>query len=283
MFGYITVNKPELKIKDFETYRAYYCGVCRGLYEGHGPAGQLTLSYDMTFVAMLLTGLYEPEESRSAHRCALHPLAKHERIENRFTEYAADMNVLLGYFNAADDWADERHLKSGILAASVKKKASLLAAKYPRQYNAVVNYVTGLQRLQQEGSSDLDLISGLTGDMFGEIFVCEEDMWAELLRRTGFFMGKYIYLADAWEDLEKDREKGQYNPWIAAGRDGDRDYAIGVLNMMMGECAAAFEKLPIVKHVEILRNIIYSGVWMRLRAKDLRDGVIEENGDDGSL
>ncbi len=54
MFGYIVMNKPEIKMKDFDMYRTFYCGLCRELREKYGISGQITLSYDMTFVILLL-------------------------------------------------------------------------------------------------------------------------------------------------------------------------------------------------------------------------------------
>ena len=61
MFGYVTANEPELKVKDYHKYKAYYCGLCQSLKRQYGSAGQLTLAYDMTFVIILLTSLYESE------------------------------------------------------------------------------------------------------------------------------------------------------------------------------------------------------------------------------
>ena len=118
LFGYIIVNKPEMKFKEFDLYHAYYCGLCRSLKKCYGMAGQISLSYDMTFLAMLLCGLYEPEETRSRERCVAHPLSKHMAIENIFTEYAADMNVLLTMYKCEDDWADE-HRKKAFVAAKL--------------------------------------------------------------------------------------------------------------------------------------------------------------------
>ena len=72
MFGYVTVRKEDLKIKDYEKYHAYYCGVCQDLKEAYGMKGQATLTYDMTFLAILLTGLYEDKTVRegASLRCA---------------------------------------------------------------------------------------------------------------------------------------------------------------------------------------------------------------------
>ena len=96
MFGYVRLNEPELKIKDFRAFRSVYCGVCRGLRR-HGLGSWLALNYDMTFIALVLTSLYEEEVEPRPCRCALHPFARNQQMSNRWTEYAADMTVLLTY------------------------------------------------------------------------------------------------------------------------------------------------------------------------------------------
>ena len=107
MFGYVLVNKPELKIKDFEKYRSYYCGLCHALGERHGTKGRLTLNYDMTFLIMILTDLYEIEERVTYGRCPVHPAKKHCSRRSSVTDYCADMCVLLAYYKCKDDWKDE--------------------------------------------------------------------------------------------------------------------------------------------------------------------------------
>ena len=97
MFGYITINKPELRIREYETYHAWYCGLCRVLKDGYGRKGQLTLTYDMTFLVVLLSGLYEPKTEQGVARCVAHPTTKHGYLVNDISAYAADMNVLMAY------------------------------------------------------------------------------------------------------------------------------------------------------------------------------------------
>ena len=107
MFGYIVVHRPELKVREYEAYEAAYCGLCRSLKRRHGRLGQMTLSFDMTFLALLLTGLYEPETRTENGRCPAHPVHRHPYRENIFYDYAADMNVVLTYYKCLDDWQDE--------------------------------------------------------------------------------------------------------------------------------------------------------------------------------
>ena len=110
MFGYIVVNQPELKMKEYDEYRKYYCGLCKSLKDRYGARGQISLSYDMTFLVLLLTGLYEPEKHSGSRRCIAHPTSKHTYVQNEYTDYVADMNVILTYYKCIDDWDDEHML-----------------------------------------------------------------------------------------------------------------------------------------------------------------------------
>ena len=272
MFGYVTINKPELRIKEFELYHSYYCGLCEALRRSCGRTGQLTLSYDMTFLAILLSGLYEPEEDFGEYRCLMHPAAKHPRTMNEYTAYAADMNILLSYYNLQDDWEDDRKLTSGALSLTLRRRVGKLKDRYPRQSEAVRTYLEELHRCEEERRPSLDMAAGLTGRMLAEIFVRDEDAWADTLRRMGFHLGRFIYLMDAWDDREADARSGSYNPWLLQeGSIPTRDDVTAILNMIMGECALAFEQLPILKNAEILRNIIYSGVWTRFEKENKDD------------
>lgn len=264
MFGYIVINQPELKIKDYETYRAYYCGVCHSLKERHGKIGQLTLSYDMTFLSVLLNALYEAEVQDESHGCIMHPTKKHRMLFNQISDYAADMGIMLSYFNLKDDWKDDKNVKSYALAKGLKKKERKIEARYPRQAKALRNYIYQLTTCEQNKSKSIDEAAGLTGTMLSEIFVYKEDEWSEELRQIGFFLGKFIYLMDAYEDIDDDIRSGSYNPWKSyIGKPDFEEQVKKILTMMMSECAKAFELLPIVKDVEILRNILFAGVWSK--------------------
>ena len=264
MFGYIIVHKPELKVREYETYKASYCGLCRSLKKRHGRIGQMTLSYDMTFLALLLTGLYEPETITGCERCIAHPVNRHHFRQNQYFDYAADMNVLLTFYKCLDDWQDERRISRYAAAQLLSKQYEAIKAKYPRQHKAVADYMKALARCEKKHSDNVEEAACLTGRMLAEVFVCREDAWSSDLRQMGFFLGKFIYLMDAYEDVEKDEKSGNYNPLIKMKDDENFDSECqSMLMMQMAECCKAFERLPIIQDVGILRNILYSGVWAK--------------------
>ena len=267
MFGYVTINRPELKVKDLDTYQAYYCGVCRQLRRRFGMFGALSLNYDMTFLALLLSSLYEEKEERKPNRCLLHPFQRRMLIDNEAVRYAADMNFMIAYHDLMDDWYDDRRVVSCLLASWYKRKYRKLAKAYPRQRKALVHYVRELHRCEKEKNPDPEKAAALTGEALAEIYVIQKDMWAAPLRQMGYALGKFIYLMDAYEDAEKDIRSGSYNPLLPLYREQTLEKkGYEYLRLMMGSCCRAFELLPILEHADLLRNILYSGVWMKFSA-----------------
>lgn len=264
MFGYVTIYKPELKMKDYYKYKAYYCGLCRTLREKYGFTGQMTLTYDMTFAIILLASLYESESGKSTHRCVVHPLKKHEMLQNEITDYAASMNVLLAYYHFRDDWNDEKSVAGLMGTRLLKKKAEEIIQKYPRQSRTIRMCLHKLQCLEKENCTDIDRVAGCFGRLMGDLLVYKEDHWQGGLKKLGFYLGKFIYIMDAYDDLPKDQEKNAYNPLKERSRTETYEADIRqILIMMMGECSREFELLPCVEDTEILKNILYAGVWER--------------------
>ncbi|MCR4740653.1 MAG: DUF5685 family protein [Lachnospiraceae bacterium] len=280
MFGYIVTDQPELKFKEFDIYRSYYCGLCKCLKREHGLTGQLSLSNDMTFVIMLLTSLYEPDDREETVRCVPHPFEKHPARTNIYTEYASDMNVLLTYYKCIDDWKDEKKFGRYLYAKTLKGKIGKIEEKYREKALFIKERLETIAEYEEKKEPLIDLPAGAFGDIMAEIMCYRHDEWEKDLKELGFYLGKFIYIMDAYEDMEKDEKKGNYNPINIRNRmkegeagftdvnsDGYDDELISstenMLMMMMGECARAFERLPIIRNVSILRNILYSGVWCR--------------------
>ncbi|MCD7865396.1 MAG: DUF5685 family protein [Clostridiales bacterium] len=266
MFGYIYINQKSLSDENKKQYQSYYCGLCHVLRKNCGVRGQMLLNYDMTFLIILLTGLYELHNEEIKFICPLHPGKKKTAYVNEASRYASDMNVLLSYYNLVDDWKDDRNYPKHMTSLMLKKDYGRISRKYPRQAQALDTYMTKLDQLESEKEENIDAISGLTGEMLGEIFAWKNDIWAEELHCLGFYLGKFIYLMDAYEDLEKDKKKNEYNPFLGLSRDNPRDFETIsklILTSMMSECAKSFERLPIIQHADIIRNILYSGVWSK--------------------
>lgn len=267
MFGYIAINKAEMKFRDFDIYHAYYCGLCKDLKERYGRSGQITLSYDMTFLIILLSGLYEPPAEDSIRNCVAHPFQKHATHTNEITQYAADMNIVLSYYKCLDDWTDEHKKTAWINSRLLCSKVKQIEKTYPEKVKLIRDMLAQISSCEKENEQDLDKMAGLFGEIMAEIFVWKQDIWTDSLHRMGFFLGKFIYLMDAYEDIDDDIANACYNPFMQfREREDFNDYCKQILTMMIAECSREFEKLPILTHAEILRNILYSGVWCRFEA-----------------
>lgn len=264
MFGYIIVNKAEMKFKEFDIYHSYYCGLCQSLKERYGVVGQLSLSYDLTFVLMLLTELYEPETQAAECRCIAHPFEKHTFRKNILTDYIADMNVLFTYYKCQDDWEDERKLTGLLYGRLLEGKTRKAKQLYEQKVRSISLLMQKFSEAEKSQNADIDTMAGLFGEIMAQIVVCREDEWSENLQKFGFFLGKFIYLMDAYEDVEADIRKRNFNPLKKLYETPEfEEKCKTILTMMMSECCKEFEKLPIVDNVDILRNILYSGVWCR--------------------
>ena len=279
MFGYINVNRKELSEVNKKAYQAYYCGLCRRLKSNCGTKGQVLLDYDMTFLVVLLTGLYELSNESAEITCALHPTKRRTVWTNEATDYAADMNVILAYHNLIDDWKDDKAYSKKAFAKMLDKDYTRIMQKYPRQVKAIEEYIRRTEEVERARETNLDAVAGLTGEMLGEVFCWKEDEWAEEMRTLGFYMGKFIYIMDAYEDYAVDMRKGAYNPLVYMNREKDQDLDTLVrllLTSMMAECAKSFERLPILLHADILRNVLYSGVWSKYEYLQLKKRKTEE-------
>ena len=281
MFGYVLINKEELKFKEYDVYKSYYCGLCQTLNNRSGRFAQLTLNYDMAFLQLLLTGLYEPKTKLENFRCKIHPFKKSIKRRNEITDYIADMNLFLAYLNCIDDWEDEKKLSRKIYNIIVKNKVKKIKKQYPEKTAKLEAILKKSGEYEKKKEYDIDKISSYSGELMSELFLYKEDEWKQTLSRMGFFLGKYIYIIDAYEDIEKDLKKGNYNPFseIYQNEDFD-DFVNQILTMMISECAREFEELPIIEDVDILRNILYSGVWAKFQSIRNKRKQVEEKTDD---
>ncbi len=277
MFGYVMANVPELEKPRQKRYLSVYCGICRQIRERATNYARLGLSYDMAFLALLLMSLYEPEETTGNKACSLHPIRPRAWVDNEFIQYAADMNVALGYYNAKDDYDDEGRLSSKVMAGVFGKTLPQLKQRYPRQCEAIEACLGRLTALEKENCPDPDAPAGCFGELMAELLVYREDRWSEDLRLLGRHLGRYIYLADAAVDYRRDLRKKQYNPFLAMETGLDWNRWEQYLTQEMGRCTDYYERLPLVQDKDILDNILYSGIWLEYRRRQGRKASEERN------
>ena len=112
MFGYVIPDRAGLSPEAQSRYRSAYCGLCRRIDALHGLRGRFSLSYDLTFLNILLCSLYEGETPADSgiDRCPVHPVHGVLWRSADPTDYCADLSVALHYYNAQDKWQDDHNL-----------------------------------------------------------------------------------------------------------------------------------------------------------------------------
>ena len=276
MFGFVMTNAEELSPEEKDRYQQIYCGLCHALGRKRGQATRLSLNHDLAFLATLLMSLYEPDEVKRETRCALHPTKKHLWSQNDCIDYAADMTVALTYHKCADDWSDDRSVPARAYALAIRRRYEEVRAKWPRQCRALEEGMRNIAEVERDDCGNPDAAANLFGQIMGEVFVMVPDMWENPLRMMGAQLGRFVYMMDAAVDLDEDRRKGSYNPFAA--RDWTDEEVRELLTVYMGNVTEVFEKLPLVEDINLLRNILYSGVWVKYNAY-LRK---KRGGDEGS-
>ncbi|MCR4717073.1 MAG: DUF5685 family protein [Lachnospiraceae bacterium] len=166
MFGYVQVRKPELKIKDYDTYQAFYCGLCSTLWNNYGALGSVTLTYDMTFLVVLLSSVYDLKEERRDLRCIVHPAKKRKHISTKASDYASHMNIILTYYHFIDDVNDEgskfAFAESKIYTPAFKKAIK----RYPKKAKQIEKCLTKLSALEKKNATIKEL-----SDCFGKLMM----------------------------------------------------------------------------------------------------------------
>ncbi len=277
MFGYVTINKMELKFKEYYSYKGYYCGLCKRLKTKFGNKSRLTLNYDITFLILLLSSLYEPNNKIYNERCIVHPGKKQLVIQNEITDYAASLNVILSYYNLMDNWKDDRDYKSLAAALVLESKFKKSNSELNEISETIKARLKNISKLEKDDTGDIDAVSNEFGYLMEEMFLYKKDNWEQSLRRIGFYLGKYIYFIDAYEDMKKDEENKSYNPFNKLNIENKEEYAKNLLMLNLSLLSNEIEKLPLIQDKGIIDNIIYSGMLNKLDKKQSGNMSREKN------
>ena len=272
MFGYLVAATNVLEAEELARYRSVYCGLCRSLRRCFGQTARLTLNYDMTFLVLLLSSLYEPEEEKGESACVRHPFEPQPFVMNEISDYAANMNLALAYLKCLDDWKDDRSLAAYAEARTLRAGYEAVKERLPRQCAAIEKALDELSRIEAGGREDPDAAAACFGALMREIFVYREDRWAGPLRNMADALGRFLYLLDAAMDLEEDAARGRYNPFhrFLGAADNEARFR-DILRLQLGECVYWFDRLPLVADAGLLKNILCLGLWSAFNQKFKRE------------
>ena len=267
MFGFLTARTDLLDEERAARYKACYCGLCRSLRSRRGLSAALTLNFDMSFLVLLLSSLYEPEEKGGSDPCLVHPFSERGWFSSEISDYAADMNVALGYLKCLDNWRDDGSLLSVAEAGLLKRAWSEIREEYPRQCRAMDDSILTLGEIERENREAPDEAAAAFGSLMGELFVLRDDRWSASLRAMGDALGRFLYIMDACVDLGADTARNRYNPFRRRYGLKNEAYFRDILQMLLGECLRHYDRLPLVRDRDILDNILCAGVWAQFEKK----------------
>jgi hypothetical protein len=276
MFGLVAANSAQLNEEQRRRYGAAYCGLCRALGERHGQRARLSLTYDLTFLVLLLDSLEEPELRRGEDRCLPHPLKKRPWRRSKWTDYAADMNLALAYHKCLDDWNDEKKRARLVYAKALQGAYDRVKREWPGQCALIEEQLRALGELERQNSADLDGASACFGALMAELLSAPGGFFESQLRALGDALGRFIYVMDAVLDQEADARTGSWNPVARFREEHGAFQERPALELLIGEAAAAFERLPLEQDLDLLRNILYSGVWNQWVARERKDRKKQE-------
>ena len=268
MFGYVTVYKPELKVKEYEAYKGIYCTLCKEMGKEYGILSRFLLSYDGAFYVLYKMGIANENVSAEKSRCTFNPCKKCAKItcESDIYKLASTITVVLAYFKLVDNLKDSKGIKKLLLYlllpyfSFLKRKA---LKKYPDIFNEIEKGMSEQFEIEKDINASLDKSAHPTAKMLGWLFAYNEcETKKQSAYDFGYQLGRAVYFLDAFDDYEKDVKENTYNPLK-----NEKDYietAIMSINLSVGALSQTFENQSKNQFSPIIENVIYDGLNYQL-------------------
>ena len=274
LFGYVKINKPELKIGDYEVYKGVYCSLCKELGHSFGILSRFTLSYDFTFLALIKMALTNECVKFEKSRCSFNPFHKCKCCgrENKSVKFSASVAIIMLYYKVKDNIDDSGFFKKILMYLLLPlviiyfNKAKKL---YPDIDEILFNAIEQQKKLEKEKCSSIDAAASPTANALGEIFAYgeQDEEQARVLKHLGFCIGRYVYIMDAVDDLPDDFKKGQYNTFIFSDKITSiddvkeaREKASVIIDRTIVEAINTYGLLKLSRFHNILDNIVLEGM-----------------------
>ncbi|MFA5524000.1 MAG: DUF5685 family protein [Tissierellales bacterium] len=274
MFGYVLPYKSELKVKEYDIFRAYYCGLCKTLGKEFNHIVRFGLNYDLTFLALLLSSIEDEKETMTREGCMANPIKKKFIVNtNRSLVYTSNISIILIYFKLLDDWKDEGSIKS--LLGTIPFLLPLRKANrtYNNKAQAIKGHLSKLTELEKSRCNRIDEAADVFGKLMEEISTpdyIKDQKKERVIKWIGYNLGRWIYILDAFNDLEEDIKNNSYNPILLQFKYSKDEEIIEFKNrvvdsiefsltMSLEAISKSFEILEIRKNRGIIENIVYMG------------------------
>lgn len=271
LFGYIKPFKPQLRMCEYDIYKAIYCGLCKELGKKYNFLLRFTLSYDFTFLALMDFAVNDLEISISNQACIAHPMKKMPCINIGNLSLTSAAAVISIYHKINDDFNDNKYFKKilyAILLMLFKSSYKKACKQLPQLSNVMEKYLAMQNKLEKEHNNSIDMAAEPTAQIMSEITMLLSDdiNTKRILKRMGYLLGRYVYLIDAFDDVKKDYKTNSYNPFLlqdnckGCNMENIIQIARYSINFTLGELADSFNLLNLKKFKPILDNIIYLGL-----------------------
>ena len=266
MFGYVRPLRDELKVREARAYEEVYCGLCRAIGRGSGLIARCFLNYDFVFLALLLTP--QEEIQRGSCRCPARLWCRKKPYTTMGgVDLAADAGTILSYWKLRDTVADGSfwsRLGARVLCLLLRRGYRRAAHRQPGFDRAVQGCLEELRALEEENTPSLDR----PADTFARILQAAAPPTGQsgrdrALGQLLYHVGRWIYLLDAWDDLERDRRSGSYNPIslrFPGAENEHREDLRTTLRHSRNLAASALSLLELGQWEGIVYNIVYLGL-----------------------
>ena len=274
MLGYVKTDSQELRMREYQYYRALYCGLCHRMGKCTGNCSRMTLSYDFVFLAAVRLSLTGEKPVLKKQRCLLHPIRPRPTAQKcEALDYCADASALLVYHKLLDDLHDEKGLKK---ARAILMRPFLSSAfrrakgRHPKLNDAIAEHLKVLSEYENEQSEFLgaDTLAEQFGLLMEAVFSEGlEGNDARIAANMGRAVGHWIYLVDAADDFDEDRKRNRFNPYLKLFGDNpsEADWetlknALTAHLMRAEQSLSLIDSYPTPELREILSNILYLGL-----------------------
>lgn len=273
MFGYINPDSPYLFKKDEVLYNALYCGMCKSIGKSCGNCSKTALTYDIAFLSALLHNMAGRDVEIEKRRCALHvikrrPMAKPDEM----SLLLGCVNTSLAYYKLLDDKADGGG--KGAFAFIYKLGFRRALKRHPKVAEIIKKHIEEQRALEERACAVIDEACEPTALMMRELArYCLGDMSTQYSDGLTYALGKWIYLADAFDDYDKDVKKGRYNVLYNALRQPDKKSAVEnnaeeidfLFNSLFADMRANLSGIKFYFNHDLTDNIILRGIPLKTR------------------
>lgn len=277
MFGYVIPDKLNMYVKDYYVYKAHYCGLCKRIGKDCSQLMRFSTNYDIVFLDLLLHDLLGVKPVYNNEACILSPKKKSIAKGDEITDKVVDVNTLLMHYKLVDDKVDGGDItKSALDSVVVKSHYKKAKEHMPELDSLYEREYARLREYEANGTESMDKMCDPFANMMrGTIKYLLGEKSTSVVEELMYNLGKWIYIIDAVDDVDKDFKHSEFNPFFVDYKyenidkfyedNGKRiEFLLMTCYNRMYEC---FQNIELNLHEGALTNIVWYGIL--LRTKDI--------------